>query len=156
MDLRHISLRSDGYKSLRDFTRSSRIRATSPLDLTVQKSLRDFESSCTSAISVLKLKTHFNFSQSSRSIDKCLLPDQWLMALWLFGLWVFQPFTSYLPLDLTTADTYPPGSNGPDMLRLSSCSCFGSFKFQTRLLMNSRYLTVHARLTDPTSEIHFR
>jgi hypothetical protein len=36
MDLCHVSLRSDGYESLRDFTRSPWIHATSPLDLAVQ------------------------------------------------------------------------------------------------------------------------
>jgi len=36
MDICHISLISDGYESLRDFTRSPQIHATSPLDLSAQ------------------------------------------------------------------------------------------------------------------------
>jgi hypothetical protein len=51
MDLRHVPLRSGGCKSLWDFTRSSRIRATSPLDLTVQILLQVFGSSHSSDFS---------------------------------------------------------------------------------------------------------
>jgi hypothetical protein len=83
MDIHHVPLRFGGCKSLRDFTRISQIHATSPLDLQgldLTSRLR------TLAISVLKLKTPLQLSQSSRSIDKCPPIDQRLSALRLSAL----------------------------------------------------------------------
>jgi hypothetical protein len=101
MDLCHVSFESNGYESLWDFTWSSQIHATSPLDLSVQvhfgsSGLRGLE------ISVLKLKTPLQSSWSSRSIDKCPHANRRLTTLRLFRLRVFQHFDLRLPLDLLT------------------------------------------------------
>jgi hypothetical protein len=135
MDLHHVPLRSGGYKSLRDFTRSSRIHTKSPLDLTVNILLRVFGSSHSDDLNS-QLKNPLQISRSSRSVAKCLLIDQRISSLWVFKLRMFQHFNLCLPLDLLTYQHVSSWINDLDSLRPFGSPCFGCFKFETYFLLD--------------------
>jgi hypothetical protein len=128
MDLCHISLRSDGYESLRDFTQSPQIHATSPLDLSAQihfgsSGLRD------SAISVLKLKPHYNFPGARDLLTSVHLQidDSRLFDSSGFGCFNASPFPSsrsHDPPTCTLLDLTVQISFGSPTLRASGISSF--------------------------------
>jgi hypothetical protein len=110
MDLCHISLRSDGYESLWDFTQSPWIHTMSSLYFSIYIHLRS-SGLRDSMILVLKLKPHYNFPRARDLLTSVHLQ---INNSRFFRLWVFQCFTfSFLYISWPT-DTYSSGSNGPD------------------------------------------
>jgi hypothetical protein len=123
-----MSSESNDYESLRDFTWSSRIHATSPLDMSVQvhfgsSGLRGSE------ISFLKLKPHYNLPRALDLLTSVPVPidGSWLFSSLGFGC--FNTSTFSLPMDLRPVDTCPPRSNGPDFLQPLGFLHFGNIKF---------------------------
>jgi hypothetical protein len=135
MDLFHISLRYDSYKSLQEFIWNPRIHATSPLDLSAQIY---FGSSChrDSTVSVLKLKPHYNFPGVHDLLTSVHLQiDEYQLFISLsFRCFNASPLPSSRSHNPT--DTYPSRSNGPYFLRLSDTSRFKNLNFQTHSLLS--------------------
>jgi hypothetical protein len=147
MDLHHVPLRSNGYKSLRDFTRSSQIHATSPLDLTVQILLRVFAlrrsqfstKKPTSTFPELEICCQVSPHRSTTLISSGIRASDVSML---------QPPPS--SGSSRPIDTYPPGStiqirSSPSALHASGVSSFKLASSQT-----SQYLTVQILSDDLT------
>jgi hypothetical protein len=125
MDLCHVSLKSHGSESLRDFTRSSRIHATSPLDLSVHI---HFGSSGFDNLRS-QLKPHYSLPRALDLLTSVpvQIDDSRLFGYSGFGCFNLSPFPSFGSHDPPTRillDLTVQIRSGPSALRTSEISSF--------------------------------